>query len=115
VVERLKTDDLDVRFWATLLVAELPYADAAGPLVPRLFDDDGRVRRAARLAARSVAEVAPHPIIEALGKAAFSSSEPRERRVLAIEALGDMREPLTVPVLASVLDAAQADEAITEA
>jgi hypothetical protein len=111
VLEEVKGDDVDKRFWATLLLAELAYPDAAEPLVPRLFDDEPRIRRAARIAARAVAEVAPSPLVEHLATIVFSSDAPSARRITAIDTMGDLREPLAVPALVGVLSETEEDVA----
>ena len=46
--------EVEVRFWATYLLGELNYADAAGVLLPRLFDENMAVRRIAVRSARSL-------------------------------------------------------------
>jgi hypothetical protein len=92
---------------------ELAYADAAEVLVERLSDDDARVRRAARIAARAVAEVAPSAIVEMLGKTVHASGAPSAKRTSAIDTLGLLREPLGVPVLTNALG--DANESISDA
>ena len=46
--------EVEVRFWATYLLGELNYADAASALLPRLFDENMAVRRIAVRSARSL-------------------------------------------------------------
>jgi hypothetical protein len=62
------------------------------------------VRRAARAAARAFADVLPQTIVERLELVAMDGGEPRERRAVAIEALGETREPLAVPALVPLLE-----------
>ena len=113
VLSHLDDDNADNRFWATFLLTELVYAESVEHLVPRLFDDEPRTRRVARLAARAVAEVAPSALIEHLGKIILASTAPREKRVGAIDTLSEMREPAGVPVLVGVL--ADTDDPVGEA
>ena len=56
----------------------------------------------ARAAARALAEAHPQPVVERLGEIANTQSV--VRRVQAIEALGETREPLAVPVLMPLLE-----------
>jgi hypothetical protein len=103
VLERIDSPEVDVRIWATFLLSELAYPEAAERLLPRLFDPNPRVRRVARVAARAVAEVAPAPLVERLGKVALQAEAPAGDRIAAIDTLGEIREPLAVPVLIGAL------------
>jgi len=102
VLALVESPDAEARFWATYLLTELVYPDAIDAAIARNFDEDARVRRAARAACRALAEVHPQPVIERLGEIANTQS--MVRRVQAIEALGETREPLAVPVLLPLLD-----------
>lgn len=103
VLELVQSLRFEIRLWATLLVVELPYADAIPAVAGRIFDDDGRVRAAARTAARAIAEHHPTPMIERLSKVALDVEELSTRRVLALDALGDLRDALAVPGLITAL------------
>ncbi len=105
VLTRVDSPDVDTRIWSTYLLSELIYADAVEAAVGRVFDDDARVRRVARAAIRALAEVHPGPVVERLGEIAKSTSD--ARRVRAIEALGEAREPQAVPVLLTLIEDAQ--------
>ena len=96
--------DVDRRFWATYLLTELVYPDALDALVERVFDDEARVRRAARAAARAMAEVHPGVLVERLDTIAADEKLINARRVLAIEALGETREPHAVPAIIAHLE-----------
>jgi hypothetical protein len=105
VLTHVEDPDADRRFWATLLLGELVYVESAWPAVERVFDDDARVRRAARAAARAIAEVHPSAVVDRLAAVAGDSAKASSaRRVLAIEALAETREPLAVPALVKLLD-----------
>src|SRR5262249_52892582 len=103
VLPKLDARDTQERLWAADLLPPLVYAESAEHLIPRLFDDDARTRKVARLAARALAEVAPSAIVEHLGHIALAPTQPSTKRVSTIEVLSEMREPASVPVLASLL------------
>jgi HEAT repeat protein len=113
VLREAENADEDRRFWAMFLLTELVYTESAECLVPRLFDQDTRTRNVARLAARSLAEIAPSAIVEHLGHIALGASEPSAKRVETIEVLGELREPAGVPSLVTLLT--DADELIAQA
>src|SRR5690606_39572643 len=89
VTTRASSADVEQRFWATHLLAELPFVEAATAVVPRLFDDDLAVRRVARQAAtRLVAQgLADDPITATLVDIAGDPQESGVRRALAAETL----------------------------
>jgi hypothetical protein len=91
------------RFWATYLLTELVYADAIEPALRRLFDDEPRVRRAARAALRVLAEAHPTTIVERLETLAKDKSTGPSRRARAATGLGDTREALAVPAAIRLL------------
>ena len=111
VVAELGAADPEKRYWATFLLTELPYAEAAPGLVPRLFDDEARTRRAARLAMMAIAKSAPQAVVDEIAKIAVAPED--GRREAAIAVLGELREPLAVPVLVLVLG--ERDERYAEA
>lgn len=104
VLAHVQDSDVEKRFWATYLLTELVYPDVLEPILLRVFDDEARVRRVARAAARAFAEAHPQTIVERLELVAMDGGESRERRSLAIEALGETREALAVPALVPLLD-----------
>jgi HEAT repeat protein len=95
--------DPERRYWATLLLTELPYAEVIDALVPRLFDGEASVRRVARLAARAVGEAAPDTLIDRLGKHFNDPAAPATRRIQMLDTLGELRERLAVPILIAAL------------
>jgi hypothetical protein len=107
VLAHVEAPDPDSRFWATYLLTELVYADAIDAAVARAFDEDAKVRRAARAAVHALAEAHPAPVVERLGE--FTLAQTVELRVRAIEALAETREPSAVPVLLPLLDENQAE------
>jgi Type II secretion system (T2SS), protein E, N-terminal domain len=112
VLAHVEGSDPDLRFWATYLLTELVYPDAIDAAVARALDESSRVRRAARAAVRALAEAHPQPVVERLGEIAKTQSV--LRRVQAVDALGETREPLAVAVLLSLLED-DADAVVTAA
>ena len=97
--------DVEQRFWATHVLGELLLPEASNAILPRLFDEDVSVRRVARRAAQTLAAAgAPgEPLKHSLGHTMRSSEEAMQRRLLAIEALSDIRVPSVVPLLIAAL------------
>jgi len=104
VLAHIEDPDIDKRFWATYLLTELVYPDAIDAAIARVFDDEGRVRRAARSATRALAETHPTPVVERLGEVAKDPKGLLARRVLAVEALGETRESSVAGVLLALLE-----------
>jgi hypothetical protein len=104
VLDHADGKDVTRRFWATLLLAELPYVDAIEIVIARTMDESLRVRNAARYAARALAEIQPRATVDRLAKFSTHPQTPIDERRWAIEALGDVGEPLAVPVLISTLE-----------
>ena len=103
---RTSAQDPEVRFWATHLLGELRYVEAATVLVPRLFDDDAQVRRIARRSAAALvgAGAAGAPILKGLEDITRNHDQPRPHRVLAIETMGEIRSGSLVPPLLAALE-----------
>ncbi|XXX81119.1 hypothetical protein WMF30_20385 [Sorangium sp. So ce134] len=112
---RSASPDPEVRFWATHVLGELPYPEAANALLPRLFDDAIAVRRiAVRSAALLVAAPpAGGPILQGLDHIARDREESPVRRLSAIETMSEIRSGSSVPALVSAL--ADPHDAIVEA
>ncbi len=106
VTVRLSSHDPEIRFWATHVLGELRYPEAANVLVPRLFDDDPAVRRIARRSAASLvnAGAAGGPILQGLDNITRSPDQPVTQRLIAIEAMGEIRAAAMVPSLIAVLE-----------
>lgn len=105
LVVRSADVDPDVRFWATSLLGELHYPDAANAIVPRLFDENPDVRRAALRAARALAREgdAGVPIRDGLDRIVANETEPEHRKLLAIDAIGELKIGAAVPTLMTAL------------
>ncbi len=112
---RSAAPDVEQRFWATHVLGELLFPEASNAILPRLFDDDLSVRRVARRAAQalSLAGAAGEPLRQSLDHTMLSLEEPMQRRLLAIEALSEIRVPVVVPTLIGGLR--DKSEAIAEA
>jgi hypothetical protein len=102
---RSSSTDPEVRFWATHVLGELRYPEAATVLVPRLFDDDGSVRRIARRSAAALVSAgsAGGPILKGLEDTMSNGDQPRPHRLLAIETMGEIRSGSMVPPLLAAL------------
>ncbi|MDI1449443.1 hypothetical protein [Polyangium sp. 6x1] len=103
---RSTAGDPDVRFWATHLLGELAYPESAQAVFARLFDDAAPVRRVARRAAASLIAAGPAteaPLLPMLERLVRSPGERVGRRLLAIESLGELAIPKSVPVLIATL------------
>ena len=105
LVVHASAPDAEVRFWAAHALGELPFAAAAGAWLQRLFDEDVSVRRVARRAATALlAARESAPILAGgLDQVARDAAEPSDRRVLAVDTMGEMRTGAVVPGLIAVL------------
>jgi HEAT repeat protein len=102
---RSTSTDVDQRFWATHVLGELLLPEASNAILPRLFDEDVAVRRVARRAGQALAAAgAPgEPLKHSLANTMRNPEEPMQRRLLAIEALAEIRVPSIVPILIPAL------------
>jgi len=110
VTVRTTMPDPDIRFWATHVLGELRYPEAANAVLPRLFDDEAAVRRIARRAAASLvgAGAAGQPVLVGLDHLTRNTDEAIPRRVLAIETMGEVRiGPMVPPLVAVLSDASE--------
>lgn len=83
------------RLFATLLLGEFPYPEAATGLLPRVFDSDTSVGQAALLSGRLLRS-SPEVFNQLLGdlqRIAESRNEPPERRARATSALATLSVP----------------------
>ncbi|WP_437593228.1 HEAT repeat domain-containing protein [Sorangium sp. So ce1000] len=115
ITVRSASPDPEVRLWATHVLGELPYPEAANALLPRLFDDSIAVRRIAIRSAASLIAAPPAggPILQGLDHIARDREESPARRLSAIETMTEIRSGASVPALVSAL--ADPHEAIVEA
>lgn len=115
ITVRSASPDPEVRLWATHVLGELPYPEAANALLPRLFDDSIAVRRIAIQSAASLIAAPPAggPILQGLDHIARDREESSARRLAAIETMTEIRSGASVPALISALT--DPHEAIVEA
>jgi hypothetical protein len=97
--------DVDVRFWATYLLGELAYADAAIALLPRLFDENPTVRRIAVRSARSLVVAGDEgiPIRKNLERMVTYAGEPMQRRLIALSTIGELKLYKSIPSIIEAL------------
>jgi hypothetical protein len=97
------------RLWATAVAAEAGVPQAAPAVSLALFDDDDRVRAMARgcLCEAAGKRMWASSVRELVRRVAGEASKPPQRRVMAIEALGALRDGSLVPLLIDVIDAEQ--------
>ncbi len=103
VLEHVQSPQVTERFLGTLLVAELPYIEAVDAVCARIYDDVPRVRRAAYAALRSLMVDHAVVIVERVAKVALDLSHEPARRLLALDAMGELREAICVPSVLSAL------------
>jgi hypothetical protein len=103
VLARVEDDDPSSRFWATFLLTELAYPEAVPAIVARLFDEEERTRRVARMAAKIASDVAREPLMEELDRIARDPAATVDKRIKTMDALGEMRDAIVVPVLINAL------------
>jgi hypothetical protein len=106
VVVHSASNQLEARLYATLLLGEFPYAEAAAGLLPRFFDPEPQIPVAALASARLLqgADEVFATLTASLGRVITSESEAGERKKKAISILGQLgiagAEPL-IKALAS--------------
>jgi hypothetical protein len=113
ILARLGDPSPESRFWATYLLTEIVDIESAGVLVPRLVDDDLAVRRVAVIAARTLlldTRTAASLIIEPLVSVLLDPGGGVPLRVLAANALGEVRDEHAVEGLIIALDEAREPE-----
>ena len=111
VLEKLGSDDSEVRGWATQLLAELPYVEALPYLIARLRDHDASTRASAAIAIASVSRVYPDEARRAVQE--LTNASDRNERIAAVCAMAELREPAIVPDLVRALG--DGDESVVEA
>jgi hypothetical protein len=105
VTARSATGAPSARFYATFLLGDFPFEEAAVAIAGRLFDPDADIRTVARVAARHLGperEVA-RPMAEALEGTLRDLLAGSRRRRLAAETIGELRLTSGVGVLVDAL------------
>jgi hypothetical protein len=105
VLARVNATNPDERFWATFLLTELAYPEAVPAIVARLFDEEERTRKVARLAARVVGESAREALVAELDRIVHDPRAEVKDRVAIMQTLGELRDSAVVPVVVGFVDA----------
>lgn len=107
VAALLDREDHDVRFYATLLSAELLHRDLVGPLGRRVFDIDSGTRALALDVLRPLRRFPREfgRVIDRVRASARIPARPLPIRLAAIKALGHLRDDGALDLLVRVLDA----------
>jgi len=113
LLEHVDSRSEEKRFWATFLLGELAYAEALPALVARLLDPSDRVRQAARWAAAGMARHHGEETARELGRIVRDPTMGQEKRLVMLEVLEEIREPLAVPTFIAVLNDDAEDIALT--
>ncbi len=114
LAELLTNQDPDVRTWAMLVLAEIGGKEGREAVSTLLFDHDASVRHAARgTLQRVVGARAWANGVRTLVRRTAAEHEDRNRRALAVVALGEIREASSVPILIEALRSD--DEKVREA
>jgi hypothetical protein len=106
VAQRATSIISEDRFWAAHVLSEIPCVESAEVVGTMLFDDDLSVRRSARRAtAQLVASVPEAAAVVApmLEQAIRGPADRPAKRFVAIEALGELAIPATIPALIALL------------
>ncbi len=104
VARLLGADDEEVRYYAVLVAAELPYAGLVEPIAEALFDDDPGVSRGALYALESFGAVDDMDgVKESLRSLAASPDADQRSRLLAMRALAVLRDTRCFATLVSSL------------
>lgn len=102
--ELLKSDDEEIRYYATLLAAELPHPLLIEPLAAALFDDDQGVSRSALYALEVFHDLEGVESLKESLRALVGTPETDQRtRLLAIRALAVLRDEKSVEALIPTL------------
>jgi hypothetical protein len=104
IAELLKSEDPEIRYYATLIAAELPHPIVIEPLAAALFDDDQGVSRCALYALEVFHEQeGVEGLKESLRALALASDTDQRSRLLAMRALAVLRDEDCVEVLIPAL------------
>jgi len=103
---RTADSDAVVRRWAVFLLGELPGRDAARAIADRLLDETVDVRRAALASARRIQSdaVTRRTLRSRLEEMMRDAQLMTDERCAAVEAIADIREHESIPMLLQLLD-----------
>ncbi len=106
LLDQMSRPDPEIRLWSLLALVELGGKEAREALGLGLFDFDSHVRHAAKMTLRAVAGTrAWANAVRTLVRRAVAEEEVPHRRTMAVEALGQIRESSSVPLLIEALRA----------
>lgn len=104
VVELLKSDEPEIRYYATLVATELPHPQLVEPLATTLFDDDQGVSRSALHALEAFrGQPGIEELKESLRALAIASDADQRSRLLAMRALAVLRDEASIESLFEAL------------
>ena len=104
LVDLLKSEDPEIRYYATLVAADLPHPLLVEPLAATLFDDDQGVSRSALYAFEAFREQdGLDELKESLRGLALASDADQRSRLLSMRALAVLRDTRCVEPLFSAL------------
>jgi HEAT repeat protein len=101
----LRSQNPDVRYYATLFVSDRVYPPLLEPLIERLFDEDPQIRLMVR-------DTLPHyrrvvgfsKVAERLRSQARDPSAPLKARLAALDAISVLRDAASVPILIELIN-----------
>lgn len=94
----------ELRFWAVFSITELAYPDILPAVVPCLFDESARVRKAARLSVGAMSRHHGEQVARDLGRFVRDAQNERRKRVEVIRLLEEIRDAFAVPTFIALLD-----------
>jgi HEAT repeat protein len=104
VVELLKAPDPEIRYYATLVAAELPHSLLVEPLAATLFDEDQGVSRSALYALETFrGQEGIDELQASLRALALASDTDQRSRLLAMRTLAVLRDPQAIEALLPAL------------
>jgi hypothetical protein len=103
VLPLLESEDAEKRFYATLLFTEIPADNAVGLLYQKLFDGEASIRRAAVDALRNCARGNRMTTVLEYLRGVLQQGVPFHR-ACAADAVGALRDSVSVPILISMVD-----------
>jgi hypothetical protein len=100
----LRDPNVEVRYYATLFVADRVYAPLLEPLIERLFDDDPQIRLMVRDTLPHYRRIAGFGrVAERLRAQAGDGAAPLKARLAALDAISVLRDASSVPILIELL------------
>ncbi len=96
--------DSEVRFYTVFLLTEISMPEALSGLAKRIFDNDRQIRALAIDAMKGLASFPEYRwAVVDVASVLTSSTSTLEKKRLAAEALGELRDPVSIPSLSEML------------